>query len=530
MKKKLLFTTLLCAGITGSLFAQDTPDPAIVQKIREEGLSHSQVMDIAFHLTDVSGPRLSGSPGLKRAQDWAVEKLKSWGMVNAKREDWGKFGKGWEVQKNYAAMTVPYYHAIIAIPKAWTPSTKGLIKGDVMLVKMDTTADFDQYKGKLKGKVIVFDTRPPAEINFTTPNASRYADSTLEQMANAKLGDPRGGRRGGGPGGRPGGAPLRRINPVAARAFREALNKFEVEEGVALILTQARGTDGTVFTTNGASYADTAHAVCPELETSAEDFQRILRLTKANVNVSMEADIKTEFFTKDLDGYDVVGEIPGTDPKLKEQLVMIGGHLDSWHGATGGTDNAAGAAVMMEAMRILKTIGVKPKRTIRIALWSGEEQGEFGSRNYVLNHFADPKDMVLKPEHALVSAYYNLDNGTGKIRGIYAQGNTAIMPIFQTWLAPFKDLGAATVTVRNTGSTDHVPFDAVGLPGFEFLQDPMDYNSRTHHSNQDTYDKISEEDLKQAATIVASFVYNTSQRAEMMPRKELPKAGAPQGF
>jgi len=518
MKKQLLFTALLSAGIAISAFAQNNaPDAAMVKKIREEGLNHSQVMDIAFHITDVAGPRLSGSPGLKRAQDWVVEKLKSWGIVNAKREDWGKFGKGWEVQKNYAAMTVPYYHAIIAIPKAWTPGTNGLIKGDVMYIKADTITDLEKYKGKLKGKIVIIDARPPVEINFTRPDASRYADTTLEQMANAKAGEP--GRRGNFTG--------RRGNFAGLLALRAAITKFELDEGAALVLSQARGTDGTVFTTNGASYRDTAKAVCPELEVSAEDYQRILRLTKANIKVSMEADIKTEFFTKDLDGYDVVGEIPGTDPKLKAQLVMLGGHLDSWHGATGGTDNAAGAAVMIEAMRILKTLGVKPKRTIRIALWSGEEQGEYGSRNYVINHFADPKDMVLKPEHALVSAYYNLDNGTGKIRGIYLQGNAAAGPIFQSWFEPFKDLGANTVTIRNTGSTDHVPFDAVGIPGFQFIQDPMDYGSRTHHSNQDTYDKISEEDLKQAATIVASFVYNTSERADMIPRKELPKAGAP---
>jgi len=285
------------------------------------------------------------------------------------------------------------------------------------------------------------------------------------------------------------------------------------------VLAQARGTDGTVFTTNGASFRDTAHVVCPELETSSEDFQRILRLVKAGIKVNMEADIKTEFFTKDLDGYNVVAEIPGTDPKLKDQLVMLGGHLDSWHGATGGTDNAAGSTTMLEAVRILKAVGFKPKRTIRICLWSAEEQGEFGSENYVKNHFGDAA--AIKPEQAKVTAYYNLDNGTGRIRGIYAQGNTAIMPIFQAWLDPFKDLGAGTVTVRNTGSTDHTGFDMVGIPGFEFLQDPMDYNARTWHSNQDTYDKINEADIKQAATIVASFVYHSAQRAEMLPRKPL---------
>jgi carboxypeptidase Q len=515
MKIKLLYPCLLLAGTLGTACAQDAPDPAITQRIRDEGLNHSQVMQIAFNLTDVNGPRLAGSPGLKRAQDWAVKQLKTWGMVNAKRESWGKFGKGWEVQKNYAAMTVPYYHAIIAIPKAWTSGTNGLIKSEVVYIKADTVADLEKYRGKLKGKIVIFDARPPAEINFSRPDASRYTDSALDAMAKPQTA---GGRRGGLRRGAAGG-----LTPAVRSAF-------EVQEGVGLVLSQARGTDGTVFTTNGASYRDTAKAVSPELETSSEDYQRILRLAKAGVKVEMEADIKTEFFTKDLDGYDVVGEIAGTDPKLQDQLVMIGGHLDSWHGATGGTDNAAGSAVMLEAMRILKRIGFQPRRTIRIALWSSEEQGEFGSKGYVANHFADPATMILKPEHAKVSAYYNLDNGTGKIRGIYLQDNAAAGPIFQAWLAPFKDLGANTVTIRNTGSTDHVAFDAVGLPGFEFIQDPMDYGSRTHHSNQDTYDKLSEEDLKQAATIVASFVYNTAQRDEMIPRKELPKAGAPARF
>lgn len=517
MKINLLYTCLLVAATAGTAFAQDTPDPAMVQKIREEGLNHSKVMDIAFHLTDASGPRLSGSPGLKRAQDWAVNELKTWGMANAKREAWGKFGKGWEVQKNYVAMTVPYYHALIAIPKAWTPGTNGAIKGDVVLVKADTTTDLDKYKGTLKGKIVIFDTKPGVERTYKADGV-RYTDEDLDKMASAKPQAP--GQRRGGP----------NANAAAfqkARAMRAAISTFLMDENVGLILTQARGADGTVFTTNGASYADTAKKVSPELETSGEDFQRILRLVKAGIKVSVEADIKTEFFTNDLQGYDVVGEIPGTDPKLKEQLVMIGGHLDSWHAATGGTDNAAGSAVMMEVMRILKAVEFKPRRTIRIALWSSEEQGLFGSRGYVLNHFGDPKTMELKPEQAKVSAYYNLDNGSGKIRGIYLQGDSVAGPIFKAWLAPFKDLGATTVTISNTGSTDHVSFDAVGIPGFQFIQDALDYGTRTHHSNQDTYDKLSEDDLKQAATIVASFVYNTSQRDEMIPRKEVPKPQPP---
>jgi len=524
MKKQLLFFVLLSAYAATPVIAQDTPDPAIVQKIRDEGLKNSKVMETAFYLTDVSGPRLAGSPGLKRAQTWAVQQLAKWGCVNAKVEPWGKFGKGWEVQKNYAAITVPYYHAIIAIPKAWTPGTCGAITGDVVVInKADTIIDLDKYKGTLKGKIVMMDASTPLTPNFKA-DAARYADTTLENMTKSTPG----GRRRGNFGGRPGGGPGDRMAALRkAQALRAQINAFFMTEGVALVLSQARGTDGTVFTTNGASYAEDAKPVLPELETSGEDFLRIQRLVKAGQKVQMEADIKTQFFTDDLQGYDVVAEIPGTDKKLKSEVVMIGGHLDSWHGATGATDNAAGSAVMMEAMRILKSINFKPKRTIRIALWSSEEQGLFGSKYYVQNHFGDPATMVLKPEQEKVSAYYNLDNGTGKIRGIYLQGDTAAGPIFQKWLEPFKDLEASTVTISNTGGTDHQSFDAIGIPGFQFIQDSMDYMTRTHHSNQDTYDRLVEDDLKQAATIVASFVYNTSQRPEKIPRKPLPKPTPP---
>ena len=512
MKRKLLFSCLFIAAVSGPAFAQSEGDPAMLQKIRDEGMTHSQVMKTAFYLTDVAGPRLAGSPGLKRAQDWAVSQLKSWGMVNAQREPWGKFGKGWEVQKNYAAITVPYYHAIIAIPKAWTPGTNGAVKGEVTLVKIDTTTDFDKYKGKLAGKIVIFDTKTKL-AGGVKPDLLRYTDEELDKMEKATK-QPAAPRRGPSP---------QFAQFARLRALRNAINTFLQQENVGLVLSMARGTDGTVFTTNGASYADTAKAVAPELETSGEDYLRILRLVKAGIPVQLEADVKTQFFTDDLQGYDVVGEIPGTDKKLKDQLVIIGGHLDSWHAATGATDNGAGSAVMLEAMRILKATGFKPKRTIRICLWSSEEQGLFGSRFYVLNHFGDPKTMQLKPEQAKVSAYYNLDNGTGKIRGIYLQGDSAARPIFKKWFEPFKDLGASTITISNTGGTDHLSFDAVGIPGFQFIQEPMDYGTRTHHSNQDTYDRLSEDDLKQAATIVATFVYNTSQREEMIPRAELPK-------
>jgi hypothetical protein len=530
MKKSLLFTSLLlAAGITGTAFAQEPVDAAMNAKLREEGLNHSKVMDIAFHMTDVAGPRLTNSPGLKKAQEWAVKQLTSYGLVNAKREPWGtKFGKGWEVQKNYAAITVPYYHAIIAIPKAWTAGTNGPIKGEVVLMKADTVTDLEKYKGKLAGKIVIFDAAGLPERAIRA-DMSRYTDEQLAEMAKATL---QGGGRGQGGGPRRGapGAPGAN-NPFAAamraRAFRGVLNTFLAGEKVGLILSQGRGSDGTTFTTNGASYLDTAKIAGAELETSTEDYQRILRLVKAGEKVVMEADVKTQFFTDDAMGYNVVAEIPGTDKTLKEQVVMIGGHFDSWHGGTGATDNAAGSAVMMEAMRILKAVGYKPKRTLRIALWSGEEQGLFGSRYYVGQHFGDRTTMKLTPEHAKISAYYNLDNGTGKIRGIYLQGDSAARPIFQAWLDPFKDLGAGTVTVGNTGGTDHQSFDALGIPGFQYIQDGMDYNTRTHHSNQDTYDRLVENDLKQAATIVASFVYHTSERKDMIPRKALPAVPTP---
>lgn len=519
MKKSLLFS-LLTVGVGLVANAQEAVDQAATQKIREEGLNHSQVMKTAFYLTDVAGPRLSGSPGLKKAQNWAVNELKSYGLVNAKLEPWGKFGKGWQVNKNYAAITVPYYHAIIAIPKAWTSSTKGPIKSDVILIKADTVTDFGKYKGQLAGKIVVMDATTPL-VRSKNPDLSRYTDEELDKMANATA-QPAGGR------GRPDGGNPQFAAMMAARrkamAMRGALNNFLQQEGAALILSQGRGTDGTVFTTNGASYADTAKAALPELETSGEDYLRIVRLLRAGQKVQMEADVQTQFFTDDLKGYNVIAELPGTDKKLKDQVVMIGGHFDSWHAATGATDNAAGSAVMMEAMRILKAIGFKPKRTIRVALWSSEEQGLFGSRGYVAQHFG--KRDSLKAEQGKISAYYNLDNGTGKIRGVYQQGNAGVGPIFKSWLEPFKDLGATTVTISNTGGTDHQSFDAVNIPGFQFIQDGMDYNTRTHHSNQDTYDRLVEDDLKQAATIVASFVYNTAQRAEMLPRKEAPKTTA----
>ncbi|HQW84609.1 MAG TPA: M20/M25/M40 family metallo-hydrolase [Ferruginibacter sp.] len=514
MKKHFLFVLALCI-CSNILFAQDDA----TSKIRKEGLSNSKVMDIAFHLTDISGPRLTNSPGFFRAASWAKDELTKMGLVNVKIEPWGDFGTGWEQTRCYVAMTAPYYAPMIAIPRAWTGSTpgNGIISRSVILIKAKDSAQlYQDYAGKLNGQVVMFYTNDTLHPSFTA-DGNRYTDEELDKMANAKKDTTRRQRRNF--------SPEQLAAMQQQRALARQMNAFYNKEKPALVLSMnGRGNDGTLFVQNGGSNTKGAQNNYAWVMLSSDDFLRVQRLVEAGIKVQMETDVKTKFYDKDIKGYNVVAEIPGTDPILKDELVMLGGHLDSWQGATGATDNAAGSAVMMEAVRILKATGLQPKRTIRIALWSGEEQGLFGSRNYVKNHFADPVDMVLKPAHKMVSAYYNLDNGTGKIRGIYLQGNDAAGPIFEKWLEPFHDLAAKTVTINNTGGTDHLSFDAVGIPGFQFIQDEIEYNTRTHHTNMDTYDHLVPDDLKQAATIIASFVYNTSQLDEKIPRKELPKA------
>jgi hypothetical protein len=519
--RKVFFIAFL-QGFTIFLFAQTSYDASVINRIKDEEQKTSQVMDIAFHLTDVSGPRLTASPGFMRASEWAKNTLASWGLSNATLEPWGEFGKGWQQEKCYVAMTKPYYAPLIAYARAWTQGTgKKMLAGDIVLINATDSATLvQQYAGKLKGKIVMMQMNDTLHPSFT-PDAERFADTTLEKMAKAQ---PENRQRGNQPRGNP--------NFASRFAFQRALSNFYLSEKPALILTMSpRGTDGTVFVQSGGQFTKDAPEAPASVVLSSDDYLRIQRLVKAGVPVQLEADVQTKFFTNDTKGYNVVAEIPGTDPQLKDQLVMIGGHLDSWHSGTGATDNAAGCAVMMEVVRLIKTMGLQPKRTIRIVLWSGEEEGLFGSRNYVKNHFGDPATMQLTPDQAKVSAYYNLDNGTGRIRGVYLQGNDKVRDLFQSWLAPFNDMGATIVTISNTGGTDHLSFDAVGIPGFQFIQDPIEYDTRTHHSNMDTYDHLLPADLKQAATIIAAFVYNTAQRSEMIPRMPLPEPrGNQRGF
>jgi len=531
------------------MFAEEPVDLLAIHKIKAEALENSKVMDHMFYLTDVNGHRLTNSPGYKKAGEWVVKQLQEYGLTNVRLEKWGPFGKGWNYTHFSAHMIEPAYAPIIGFPQAWTPGTNGPVTADVELVWIRTEADIDKYKGKLKGK-IVLDSLPREVTQSTAPLATRYTDAELQSTAQAAEPGQRfggGGRAGGaadgpvssimappsanqfGGGGGPGGFnadPAARAAAERARALRTKVSKFFVEEGVvALVNPGYRGDGGTVFSSSGGS-RDQKDIPPTTVAIAVESYNRMVRLLEKKIPVKMELDVKAEFIDGD-ESFNVVGEIPGTSKK--DELVMVGGHLDSWHGGTGATDNAAGCSVAIEAVRILMAQGLKPKRTVRIALWGGEEEGLLGSRAYVKEHFGDRETMKLTAEHAKVAGYFNLDNGTGKIRGIYEQGNDMVRPIFDAWLKPFADMGASTITARNTGGTDHQSFDAVGLPGFQFIQEPMEYGTRTHHSNMDTYDHISKADLMQASAIMAAFVYNTAQRDEMLPRKPLPKPQPPRG-
>jgi hypothetical protein len=519
MRKIIIALPMLCMAII--VTAQDKPDPNIINKIKEEGTTRSKVMDIAFHLTDVNGPRLSGSTGVLKASNWAKDELAKWGLVNSALEPWGEFGKGWDLQKSYVAMTEPYYKPLIAYPKTWTKGTNGLKHSAILVIRARDSLEMETYHGKLKGKAILLYRTDTLRQTFKA-DAERYTDEDLQKMADAQ------------PRPRNDSTPQRRPQALATNppsVALDVLKRFAAREGaVAVFTTSPRGHDGTLFVQGGGAYSTNSPENFLDIMLSVEDYMTLCRLGSNGYPVSVDVDVKTAFQVQDMKGYNVVAEIKGTDPVLKDEIVMLGAHLDSWHSAMGATDNAAGSSVMMEVVRILKAIGVQPRRTIRIALWTGEEQGLLGSRGYVKEHFGDPVTMELKPDHAKFAGYFNIDNGTGKVRGIYLQGNEKVKGIFAQWLEPFHDMGAKTTTISNTSGTDHLSFDAVGLPGFQFIQDPIEYSTRTHHTNMDSYDHLIAEDLQQISVIVASFVYNTAMRDEKLPRKELPKPRAQRAF
>jgi hypothetical protein len=530
----------------------DPNDP--IAKIRDEGLNRSQAMQTLSYLSDVIGPRLTASPGMKRANEWTRDTLAKWGLQNAHLEAWGPFGRGWSLKRFSAQVTDPLDFPLIAYPKAWSPGTNGPVTADVVYFDAKDEADMARFKGQLKGKIVL--TQPLREVkaHFET-QGTRLDEKRLLALANAPM--PR-------PAGRGGFGGARNADFIAAAQLAAKKNQFLVDEGAAVLVDSSRGDGGTLFVQsatvpqpfNAAAFGGgppapnaprrfnawdkDAPKMAPQVVVAAEHYNRMVRMLQAGEKVKMEVNLAVEYQDQDLNGYNTVAEIPGSDPTLKDEIVMLGGHMDSWHSGTGATDNGAGVAVGMEAVRIIQALGLKPRRTIRIALWTGEEEGLLGSRAYVAQHLGKmetpatsasngdsaaatpPAPVLVKgPEYDKLAGYFNLDNGTGKIRGVYLQGNDQIAGLFRQWLTPFRDLGAETLSLSNTGGTDHLSFDAIGLPGFQFIQDEIEYDTRTHHSNMDVFDRIQADDMKQAATIMAAFVYNTAMRDEKLPKKAM---------
>jgi carboxypeptidase Q len=484
--------------------AQNEEDLNAIYTIKDIGFNHSQIMNIMSYLTDVYGPRLTNSPDMRAAAQWTEDEMKQWGLSDVHTEPW-KFGRGWSNERFSAMMISPRPYILIAYPLAWTPGTNGPVTADAVLAQIQTDADFEKYRGQLKGKFVLTQAPPDDPVHYDA-QGHRYTDAELEEMATEEV---------------PAGRNEDRFAQFRAlRAFRQKLQAFLVAEGVAGWIEPSRGDDGTVYVQSGGSYDPNGPAAPMSVAMASECYGRIYRLLEKKIPVTLQIDAENKCYDDDLNSFNIIGEIPGTDKA--DEVVMIGAHFDSWHAGTGATDNGAGDGVMLEAMRILKASGLRMRRTVRIGLWTGEEEGLLGSRAYVKDHFGDPTTMQLKPEQQRLDAYYNIDNGTGKIRGVYLQGNEAAAPLFEKWMVPFHDLGMTTLTIRNTGGTDHLSFNAVGIPGFQFIQDPIEYETRTHHSNMDVYERVQEPDMKQMAVIVASWVYLTANRDEMIPRKPLP--------
>ena len=511
-------------------------DYEMYQRIRDEAIAHSHVMEYASALADDIGPRLTGSPNVKKANEWTRDQFTAMGCSNAHLEDWGEFGMGWQQINTWARMTSPDIGVFIAQAAPWSPSTSGAVNGPAIWVDIKDEKDFDKYKGKLAGKIVLYGEMREVGV-VDKPLFTRDDDEDLKRIMQHPLAK----REGGG------------FETFLKRLeFREKVGKFFADEKALAVLIPSRdgrnhgGSGGTIFDDTGSTFGwfvyQREHAnPLPVAVVAIENYGRVYRLLKARVPVNVEVNIETKFTGDHEHAFDTIAEIPGTDPKLKDEIVMVGGHLDSWASATGATDNGAGSVVAMEVMRVLNALQVKPRRTIRVGLWTGEEEGEFGSYNYVKQHFGfiprstAPDQLKItefdrkpsgpiqtKPEYQKISAYFNLDNGSGRIRGIYLQENAAVAPIFRQWMEPLRDLGVATISMRNTGGTDHEAFDAIGIPGFQFIQDPLDYSSRSHHSNMDTYERLQPEDLAQAAAVEAIFVYNAAMRDQMLPRKAFP--------
>ncbi|MEX2302789.1 MAG: M20/M25/M40 family metallo-hydrolase [Bryobacterales bacterium] len=539
---KRFLPIILLLAVPG--LSQEQVDREAIHRIKKEAFEKSQIDDHLFQMVEVHGPRLTNSPGFRAAAGWLVTTLKGWELENVHQEKWGPFGQGWSYSRFSAHLVQPGYETLIGVPMGWTPSTEGVVSGEPVtaplkrennLVRDEAAVDdyIRKYKGKLKGEIVL--VAPLQKIRVQAePALKRFSDAELTERGKAEQPIP----------------PIdveyldpeleipeepedrRNFLAQAPAWFREwssnerrriqgKLNTFLADEGVRLVIHPAgKGDGGTVFPPRSGDRRVEHPVPPPSIAITPEQYNRIFRLAGKGIAARVEVEVTTAFHRDTLDSVNVIAELPGGSKK--DELVMIGAHLDSVDAGLGATDNAAGCAVMIEAMRILKTLDLKLDRTVRMALWGGEEQGLLGSKAYIKERFGDPETMKLTPAHDKLAAYFNVDNGTGKIRGVYLQGNDMVRPIFDAWLAPFKDLDATTLSIRDTGGTDHLSFDAVGLPGFQFIQDPVEYETRTHHSNMDVYDRLQLPDLMQAAAIVASFVYHAANRAEKLPREPLP--------
>jgi hypothetical protein len=485
--------------------AEDTADLGMVGRIRHEGIKHSQVMHLVGYLSDVIGPRPTGSPEIARAYSWTSAKFKEWGLKNVHLEPY-EFGVGWTPRYVSAHLLEPHAAPLIAISVEWGSSTQGKITGQPVYVDIRSPEDIKKYRGKLGGRIVLY--MPSRETpTYFSPDARRYSEAALKSMDEYPIPDES-----------PWGDDYK-------RGFIDEVEDFFREEGVGVLVRPSSGVRrdyGTVraFGIRSARLADRPRPL-PEIILAAEHYNRIHRILEVyREPCTMEVEVRTEFFEDDTTAYNVVAEIPGTDKG--DEVVMLGGHIDSWSPGTGAADNAAGCAVCMEAVRILQKLGVRPRRTIRIVLWSAEEKGWLGSKAYTARHFGDIETMTLKPEHGKISAYFNYDNGTGRIRGIRTQGNVQLRPIFEAWMEPLRDLGMVQVVNRSSMGSDHGALDLLGIPSFQWIQDPLDYGTRVHHTNMDVYDHLAPEDLIQSAVVTACFVYHTAVREEMLPRKPLP--------
>jgi hypothetical protein len=523
----LLILVFALPSFAAEPIAASQPDLTTVTRIRQEGFRNSKVMEILSELTDRLGARLTGSANLKKANEWTRDQLTAYGLTNAHLESF-TFGRGWAMDSVSVRMTAPDVAPLYALPKAWTPAVS--VKGEVVRLSATTIDDLAKEKGKYSGKIVLV-----GELRELQPQAEaalrRYDEDKLRDLGGYQI-----------PGSRPQDPVARaysREEMIKRFQFSRALQKFLEEEKVACSIEQSRGDAGLIFVQGTQNYKLDSPDGVPQLVMSAEHFNRIARLLDRKVPVTLDIDVKSHFETTDGGKvFNTIAEIPGTDKK--DEIVLAGGHIDSWHGGTGATDNAAGVAAVMEAVRIINALGLKPRRTIRVGLWSGEEQGLLGSKAYATDHLGQREEgrpatadgvpsylrdsagnytLTLKPEQQKLAVYFNIDNGTGRLRGIYTQENAAVRPIFERWGEPFRDLGFTTVTMRNTGGTDHQSFDAVGIPAFQFVQDPVEYDSRTHHSNMDVYDRIQRDDMMQSAVILASFLYNAAMTEDMLPRK-----------